>query len=143
MADSILSSSAEADVQKALLVLLQTDVGVQAMFGNPARVYDDETRGPDYPYALLERHETRPADAQSIPGTEHTFTLAVLSRYGGRALVREALGALRAAIESTSIVVQGQRAVLAFITYADVLRARDLMAYRGLLRIKIITEEAA
>ena len=142
MADIILPATAESDVQTALLIMLRADASVQAIFGNPARVYDDETRGPDYPFALLERHETKPADTQSVPGTEHTFTLAVISRYGGRVLVREALGVLRAAIEGTNMIVPGQHVVLSFTTYADVLRTRDLRAYRGLLRIKIITEEA-
>ncbi len=143
MADGTLFASAEADVQRALMAMLRSDAGVKAIFGDPARVYDDETRGPDFPYTTLERHEAKPSDAQVFPGTEHIFSFAVISRYGGRAMARDAVGALRAAIESTNLTLQGQRVVLAYASYADVLRTRDLKSFRGLLRIRMITEEAA
>jgi len=144
MADgTILNADAECQVLKAVMTALRSDADVQAQFGSPARVYDDETQGPSYPYATLERHETRPAHTADIAGTEHIFTFAVASRFGGRAYAKEALGALRAAIERANIAPAGQVVVLAYPTYGDVFRTRDRQAFRGILRIRILTEEVS
>lgn len=144
MADGqYLAAHAEADVQRAVLAALRADPGVQAIFGDPARIYDDETRGPAYPFAVLERHETRPSNSSCVAGAEHTLTLAVTSRHGGRSQAREALGALRAAIEGTDFAVANQVIVLAYPTYGDVFRTRDQQTFRSILRVRIISEEAA
>ncbi len=144
MADgTILNTDAECRVLKAVMNALRADAGVQAQFGKPPRVYDDETQGPSYPYATLERHETRAQGAAGVAGTEHILTFAVASRFGGRAYAKEALGALRAAVERADIVPDGQIVVLAYPTYGDVFRTRDRQAFRGILRIRIITEEAS
>ena len=144
MADgTILNADAECQLLKAVIDALRADPDVQAQFGSPARVYDDETQGPAYPYATLERHETRPAGSAGVAGTEHILTFAVASRFGGRAYAKEALGALRAAAERASIAPAGQIVVLAYPTYGDVFRTRDRQAFRGILRIRIVTEEAS
>jgi len=144
MADGVLlGADAECRVQKAVMAALRADGDVQRVFGTPPRVYDDETQGPAYPFATLERHETRPAGAAGVAGMEHTLTFAVASRFGGRAYAKEAMGALRAAIERADIAPDGQVIVLAYPTYGDVFRTRDRQAFRGILRIRIISEEDA
>lgn len=144
MADGVLLGvDAECRVQKAVMTALRADENVRRVFGTPPRVYDDETRGPAYPYATLERHETRPAGAAGCAGLEHTLTFAVASRFGGRAYAKEALGALRAAIERANIAPEGQVIVLVYPTYGDVFRTRDRQAFRGIIRIRIISEEDA
>ena len=135
--------SAEAALERAVLIALRADDDVQAIFGNPARIYDDETSEPIYPYAELERHEVEDRSAIASPGQAHTLTLVVRSRDGGRAVAKEALGALRAASERISLSLYAQRVVLIQPIYSDVLRAPDLRSFRGILRLRIITEEAA
>lgn len=144
MSDGLtLFADAECRVQKALMSALRVDADVRRIFGDPPRVYDDETRGPAYPFATLERHETRPANSAGVAGMEHTLSFSVSSRFGGRAYAKEALGALRAAIERADIRPEGLSIVLAFPTYGDVFRTRDRQAFRGILRVQIISEEAA
>ena len=144
MADGeILFADAESRVQKAVMTALRADGDVQRVFGVPARLYDDETEGPAYPYASLERHETVPAGAAGVAGVEHTITFSVTSRFGGRAYTKEAVGVLRAAIERADILPDGQRIVLALPTYGDVFRTSDRQTFRGILRLRIISEEAA
>ena len=144
MADGeILFADAECRVQKAVMTALRIDEDVRRVFGEPPRVYDDETEGPAYPYATLERHETRPAGSAGVAGLEHTLTFSVSSRFGGRAYAKEAMGALRAALERADITPEGQVVVMALPTYGDVFRASDRRAFRGILRLRIISEEAA
>lgn len=137
---TLLGSDAESSVQKAVMAALRADINVQEVFGTPARIYDDETESPAYPFAVLERHETRPGGAAGVAGTEHTLTFAVASRFGGRAYASEAMGALRGAIERAELAPEGQVVVLAYPTYGDVFRTRNRRAFRGILRVRIISE---
>lgn len=142
MADgTILPRTAESDVSQAVLQALRADADVQAVFGIPARIFDVDARRNIYPYALLERHETRPAGSAGVAGTEHIITFSIASRFGGRRYARDALGALRAAIERADLVVEGQRVVLAYASYGDVFRTQDRQTLRGVLRIRIVSEE--
>ncbi len=142
MADGSLSSvDAEFRIQRDAMAAIRADEDVRRVFGVPPRVYDDETRGPAYPYANLERHETRPAGSAGVAGIEHTLTLSVSSRFGGRAYTKEAVGALRAAVERAEVSPDGQRIVLIYAAYGDVFRTSDQQTFRGILRIRIISEE--
>jgi len=137
------AAGSEAAVLRAVLDVVRSDAGVREIFGNPPRVFDDETRQAEFPYADVATHEVRPADSSEIPGAEHRISFGVLTRHGGRAEAKEGIGAIRAAIETADISPEGQRVVLAHAVYSDVVRRGDKRAFRGLLRFKIITEEAA
>ncbi len=142
MADgNLISVGAEQRVQVAVMEALRSDLDVKQIFGDRPRVYDDETRAPAFPFAKLERHETRPAGAAGVPGQEHIFTFAVSSRFGGRATAKEGIGVLRAAVERADITLEGQRIVLAYASYGDVFRAPDGQTFRGIVRFRIISEE--
>lgn len=135
--------SGEVAVQAALMAALRADAGVQAIFGASARIYDDETEAPAFPYARLERHECRPAGASGGEAREHVITLAVLSRYGGLREAKAGLAALRAAFEGADWSGAGRHIVLAYTTYCDVMRQFDRRAFRGVIRFRIISEEEA
>ncbi len=135
--------SAETAVQAALMAALRVDAGVQAIFGANARVYDDETEAPTFPFARLERHECRPVGAIGGEAQEHVITLAVSSRYGGLREAKAALSALRAAVEGADWSEAGRHIVLAYTTYADAMRQSDRRAFRGIIRFRIISEEEA
>ncbi|MDJ0920555.1 MAG: DUF3168 domain-containing protein [Henriciella sp.] len=138
-ADGFLAGS-DADLLRAVLLALRSDSDVQAVLGAPARIYDDETQGAAFPYAILERHEREPADGSEFCGAEHRLRFATYSRFGGRTEAREILCALRSAIDRLQLDLVGQRIVLAHVTYSDAMRARDRRSFRGVLRARIITE---
>jgi hypothetical protein len=133
--------SAAASVQGALFSVLKADAGVAAIFG--PRIYDDESEAPAYPFVRLERHECRPAGASGGEATEHVFTLAVSSRDGGLREAKTALVAIRAAVDAGTWVMPEGRIALAHTVYSDAMRQADRRAFRGLIRIRIISEEAA
>lgn len=133
--------SGEVAVQAALMAALRGDASVQAIFGENARIYDDETEAPAFPYARLERHECRPAGASGGEASEHVITLAVLSRYGGLREAKAGLATLRSAFERADWSGAGRHIVLAYTTYSDVMRQFDRRAFRGVIRFRIISEE--
>lgn len=128
-------------LQAAILTALRTDVGVQAIFGSPARIYDDETEAPAFPYAQLEHHNMTDRSASVITGADHRLSLAVVSRHGGLAEAKEALGAIKRVIEGDRIDVPGGHVVMQQVTYADTMRRADQRAFRGVLRIRMVIEE--
>lgn len=133
--------SVEAAVQDALLSVLRADAGVAAIFG--PRIYDDESEAPAFPFARVERHECRPAGASLGEATEHVISLAVSSRDGGLREAREALAALRGAVDAAAWSLPEGRIAMAFTTYSDAMRQADRRAFRGIIRFRIISEEAA
>ncbi|MEZ6001418.1 DUF3168 domain-containing protein [Hyphomonas sp.] len=130
-------------MQAALMTLLRADAGVKAVFGVPARVLDAESEEPLYPYALIDRHESSPAGASLVDGLEHRITLACYTRDYGVRGAKECLSALRAAVEGAVWAVEGQHIVLSQVIFADAMRTPDKRAFRGVVRIRIISEEAA
>lgn len=133
--------SAEASVQDALLSVLRSDAAVAEIFG--PRIYDDESEAPAFPFVRLERHECRPAGASLGDATEHVLTLAVSSRDGGLREARGALAALRAAVEAAVWTLPEGRIAHAHTVYSDAMRQADRRAFRGVIRFRIISEEAS
>lgn len=141
-APATMAPGAEADLQAGLLQALRANSDVQAIFGTPPRLFDAETDEAAFPFAVLERHECQPSWASGVAGQEHRITFTTASRYGGRQEAKRAVGALRAALERVTLSLPGQALVLAHVVYSDVIRTSDRRRFRGLLRVRIITEEA-
>lgn len=143
MSADVRTWAGEAALQQALLDAAKADAAVRALLGDPARIFDGETDGAAFPYAVLERHEVAERSSAGVPGQSHTVSFGVRSRYGGRRAAMEVVGALRASLETAVITLPQQRIVLLQTVYADVMRTPDLTAFRGVLRVRVITEETA
>lgn len=142
MSGEVMAAQAEAELQAALLGAMRADSGVQALLGTPSRLFDGETDGAAYPYAVLERHEVRASGSIGSAGQAHTFSFGVRSRFGGRHAAMDVVASLRAAVEQASPDLTHQRIILIQTIYSDVMRTPDLTAFRGVLRVRVITEEA-
>ncbi len=130
-------------VQKVVISALKASANMREVFGDPVRVFDADTDVPFFPYVRLERHESVPSDASLSRGQAHTLQIAVMSRRTGLAGAREALNAVKGALAEAEWAVPGHHVVLAHVTYADTMRAPGNDTWRGLVRLKMITEEAA
>lgn len=130
----------DPELVAALLAGLRVDAQVQAALGQPARLFDAETRAPVFPYALLERHESRGSDRVAVRRLEHTIQLGIYSRHGGLEEAKALLGVLRGAVERLALNLATQRVLLIVPTYCDVLRTRNQTIWRGLLHIRVHTE---
>ncbi len=133
--------SAEQHIGEELLRILQADPGVQAIFGQPARVIDSDSEAPMLPFAQIETHSVRPLPTAGGDAYEHTITLGVTSRAGGLREARAGLAALRKAIEGAYWAIPRHDVVLAQTLFADAMRRGDRRAFRGIIRFRIISEE--
>ena len=125
----------------AVLTALQADQDLQAWVGNPARIVDGELPAPAFPYIALERQETEPADTVEHRGFQHSLHFAAYIHNRSAQTARKLVGALWAAIEGLEFSLSDQRVILVLPTYSDVLRTKNQRILRGVLRVKLYTEE--
>ena len=131
----------DSELIDALLEVLREDAGLQSLLGTPARVFDDETGTALFPYVVLERCERQDASVTSFVGGDHRLQFATLSREGGHRAAKELLAGLRVALQSAELSLTRQRVVLIHPTYSDVMRAPNRQVFRGVMRVRIVTEE--
>lgn len=131
----------ETELAEAVLAALREASGVQAHVGVPARIYDGEADSPAYPFIVLERHETADVSASEIRGLDHRLQFVAYSRHGGVRESKAILGALRRALEALPAVLAHQRIGLSSVTYCDTMRMRNPQIFRGVLRLRVLTEE--
>ncbi len=133
-------SDHESALQKALIAHLRADGALQALLGDPARIWDEAPRGAGYPHLLIGRSESRPVAADGC-GVEHQLSLRCASRFGGTEEAKAICAAVRAAVHEAALEADGVRAVSIRATYADVFRSGDLKRVWGVVRIRAVTED--
>lgn len=131
----------DSDLIPKILQALRADDGLQALLGVPARIFDDETRAALFPYMVLERCESQDASVSGVCGSDHRLQFATFSRDGGQSSAKALLTALRRALQQIELSLERHRVVLVHPTYSDVMRAPNRQLFRGVLRVRIITEE--
>jgi len=131
---------AAIDICEAVHSLLTEEAGVQAVLGQPPRLYDHPPEDPVFPYLTYGpmRSEDKSADGAVI--NAHMMTLHIWSRYGGRAEVMQVLQAVTQALQAGTLTLSGVKLVRAQVTYTDVFRAPDGMTLHGLIRFSLITD---
>lgn len=134
--------SPETALQKALIETLSAAESVQALLGDPARIFDEPPPDALFPYATIGRLDAASNGASAHDGLEHAVTLHVWSRYGGRMEAQAILAAFRAALDDAALSIEGRRVTLCLVTLVDAFRAGDGRTTQGILRLKIHSEPA-
>jgi uncharacterized protein DUF3168 len=133
--------SAEAAFQDAVLARLVADAGVQAVLGDPARIFDAAPEGAAYPYLSVGRGVSEPRDGGDTQLIEHRLTLHLWTRETGRRETKDMLGVIRAALHDASFALSGGFALISCrVVYADVFRTSDSRLAHGVLRLQAIIQ---
>jgi len=130
----------ESAVQKALIGWLKDDAAVQALLGDPARIWDEPPRQPGFPHLRIGASQSRAVAADGC-GIEHALTLHVVSRFGGTEEARAICAAVRARLDGAGLETDGVRTISLRVTFADVFRSADLRRTYGVMRVRAVTEE--
>ena len=133
-------SDHESALQKALIGWLKDDPALQALLGEPARIWDQPPLSPTYPNLRVGRSQSRPVAAEGC-GIEHTLTLHCVSRFAGTEEARAICAAVRARIEGAVLEVDGVRTISLRTTFVDVFRSADLRRTYGVIRVRAVTED--
>lgn len=134
--------SAEAAFQAALIAHLSANLDVQAVLGNPARIYDGPPGGARFPYVEIARGESEPADGDDVSLIDHRLTIRILARKGELDQLKSVLGAVRSAAHNAELTLTGDwRCVSCRVVYADVFKGDNTRLLQGLLRVRAVLEK--
>ncbi len=135
-----MAENAQWALQSALFGALNTDPALMALFGNPLRLYDDVPEQPQFPFITFDRAIMRQINADVEGAFEHQMTIKLWSEYGGRREALEGLSALRNAIETSTLILNGHTLISIRITFADVFRIRSSSVFEVILNLRAVTE---
>ena len=133
-------SAHELALQKALIAHLKADAAVQALLGEPARIWDAAPKDAAFPHLLIGRCESRPVGADG-GGVEQALTLTIVSRFRGTEEAKAVLAAVRVALTEAALAADGVRTVSLGVTFADVFPGADGARTFAVLRVRAVTEE--
>lgn len=140
-----MAQDASWPLQQAIYTAITGAAAVQALLGNPARVYDRVPRGePTYPYVTL--GETTVTDAGAKGGVNidhHTIALHVWSRYDGHKETKQILDAIRDALHhQTGLTVTGHTLVELTHEFTEMFGEdnQDGVTWHGVARYGAITQ---
>jgi len=128
-------------VSKAVHAKLRDDEGVQSVLGHPPRLYDNPPEDPVFPYLTYGPMRSQDISGDGAVINNHTMTLHIWSRYGGRAQVMEALEVVTKALERGVLDVADISLVRSQVSYTDIFRAPDGLTLHGLIRFSLMTDQ--
>lgn len=129
----------ENALQAALIAALKADTVVQALLGDPARIWDRPPEAPAWPWLRLGEGESRPLNADG-GGVEHRIELTCLSRFEGAEEARAVCAAVVACLDGATLEADGVRTVTLRAVETRVRRASDLRLTLGVMRLRAVTE---
>lgn len=89
----------------ALVSKLAADTGVQALLGNPARVYGHRPAMAGFPYVVIAQGEARDMGTKSLAAVSHSVGVEVFSRQRSGKECRQVLAAVKAALHDASVTL--------------------------------------
>lgn len=133
--------SPETAFQTAVLDRIKADPAVQAALGDPARVYVTAPGGARFPFLSTGRGESEPADGSGVELIDHRLTLHIWGRRDDRDAVKDAMGAVRAALHQADLTLPAPYACpLCRIVYADLFTGADGRTLHGVVRVRGLLE---
>src|SRR5690554_1824930 len=127
--------TADLALQKAIFAQLADDEQLVALVGT--RIHDNAPGDAAYPFLVLGENDTR-----NWPGgMEHRLTLHCFSRSGGRMEAKRILGAVHAALDDTSLTLEGHILINLRFIESTTRREADGTTWRGTIRFRAVTEE--
>ena len=134
------SSMGTLDIARALQIALSRNIGVLSVLGKPPRLYDNPPEDPVFPYLTYGPMRTQDISGDEVVLKNHTLTLDIWSRYGGRAEALTILQAVYSAIENAAFDLGAVHLVRKQILNTDIFRAPDGQTIHGLIRLSLITD---
>ena len=134
--------SSETALQDALKEVIGADTALKTLIGDPVRLVDVAAARPGFPFIEIARHQTTNRSGALVEAHEHVIDLRVLTRWNGRGEARAILGEMRRVIDLAQWPDDQWRVIYCHAVYSDVLALRDGRSYRGLMRLRAMTQRA-
>lgn len=129
-------------VQQALFNVLAASSEVQALLGNPPRLYDHVPPGAAFPYAVFGSVHALPYDTKTEIGFEHIVTINIWSRYRGSKEAKDILQAIYDTLHHASLTVSGQVFLSCEFHSVDLMPDNDGLTTHAAARYAVITQSS-
>jgi hypothetical protein len=127
-------------VQQAVMNALAANADLQALIGNPARLYDHVPPDAAFPFVTYGATHIVPYDTKTETGFEQIVTLDIWSRYRGGKETRDIFQALYTILHRANLIVSGQAFLSCEFHSADLAIDGDGLTTHGAARFSIITQ---
>ncbi|HEX3653729.1 MAG TPA: DUF3168 domain-containing protein [Rhizomicrobium sp.] len=133
-------SSVSFSLQQAIFAALSGSIDLQALIGDPPRLFDFVPPDSAFPYVVLGGGSEADWSTATEEGTEHAIQIDVWSRETGHKQAKQIAEVIRATLNNAALTVSG--AVLIDIRHlsTDFSREPDGQTFRARLTFRAVTE---
>ncbi len=139
-----MSHTAAIVLAKAIHSALSGDVSIQSLLGTPPRLYDHAPEDPVFPYLSYGDMRCEAIGGDDVSLEQHTLSLHIWSRYGGRAEIMHLLDAITQRLSPDVLVAipvgVTDWLVSANIVFTDIFKAPDGQTLHGVVRFTALTQ---
>ena len=128
-------------LQRGVYQALAGSLDLTTLLGG-VRVYDDAPQAAPYPFITLGQSVIRDWSTGTEDGAEHTLTLHVWSRSGGKKQALEIIEAIRAVLHDQPLVLADHHLVNLRHEFSEARLDPDGDTFHGIVRYRAVTEPA-
>ena len=135
-----MTADSQWPLQQAVYATLTDDAALQALIGNPARVFDHVPQDSAFPYVVVGEATSGPFDTKTEDGLEQTLTIHTWSRYRGLKETKDIMAAVMGALDDQALAVNGHDLVLLRFTFGATFLDPDGLTRHGVQRFRAVTQ---
>ncbi|MBI3419258.1 MAG: DUF3168 domain-containing protein [Proteobacteria bacterium] len=126
--------------QEAVFGVLSASASLQALIGNPPRIYDVVPPDAQFPYVTLGDVTVRDFDTKDRTGFEQTLLLHAWSRYRGRKEVKNILQTAYDLLHRAVLSVSGADFVSCQFLSCALGAENDGLTLHGVMRFRVVVQ---
>ena len=130
------------NVQDTVFAALAASSPLQALIGDPARIYDHVPPGAVFPYIAFGPLHVLPYDTKTEVGFEQIVTLNIWSRYRGGKEAKDILQTAYDVLHRAALSVSGEVFLTCEFHSADLAPLDDGLTYHAAARFSLVTQES-
>jgi hypothetical protein len=128
-------------LQLSIHQALSKDSDLTTLVGGE-RIYDDAPQGASYPFITLGQSVVQDWSMGTEEGSEHSLTLHVWSRAGGKKQVYEIIEAVKAVLHGQPLVLADHHLINLRHEFSEARPDPDGDTFHGIVRYRAVTEPA-
>ncbi|HSZ73802.1 MAG TPA: DUF3168 domain-containing protein [Rhizomicrobium sp.] len=133
-------SSASWALQQAIFAELAASSDLQALVGDPPRIFDAVPREAAFPYVIVGDDQVSDWSTATESGSEHLIAIHVWSRAGGRKEAKAIADVVRARLDGAALTLTGQTLIDILYQGEETARETDGETFHAAIRFRAVIE---
>jgi hypothetical protein len=136
-----MAANASWALQRSVYQALSSSTDLTALLGG-VRIYDDAPHAAPYPFITLGQSVIRDWRTGTEDGTEHSLTLHVWSRSGGKKQAHEIIEAIKVVLHDQALLLEDHYLINLRHEFSETRMDPDGDTFHGIVRYRAVTEPA-